>query len=65
MPENAKTENDLGSFDIQYKLLKNNLIVTQKIASKKLLLENKDFILWNSFLKTLTKHYNQSIILSK
>lgn len=65
MPENAKTENDLGSFDIQYKLLKNNLIVTQKIASKKLLLENKDFILWNSFLKTLTKQYNQSIILSK
>ena len=65
MPENAKTENDLGSFDMQYKLLKNNIIVTQKIESKKLLLDNKDFILWNSFIKTLTKHYNQSIILSK
>lgn len=65
MPENAKAENDLGSFDIQYKLLKNNLIVTQKIASKKLLLDNKDFILWNSFIKTLTKQYSQSIILSK
>ncbi|CAD0005960.1 DUF3857 domain-containing protein [Flavobacterium chungangense] len=65
MPENSKTENDLGSFDMQYKLLKNNIIVTQKIESKKLLLDNKDFILWNSFIKTLTKHYNQSIILSK
>ena len=39
--------------------------VTQKIESKKLLLETKDFILWNSFIKALTKQYNQSIILSK
>lgn len=65
MPENAKAENDLGSFDIQYKVQKNTITVTQKIESKKLLLENKDFTLWNSFIKTLTKQYNQSIILSK
>lgn len=65
MPENAKTENDLGSFDIQYKVLKNTITVTQKVESKKLLLENKDFILWNSFIKSLNKQYNQSIILSK
>ncbi|WP_417943111.1 DUF3857 domain-containing protein [Flavobacterium sp. RS13.1] len=65
MPENAKTENDLGSFDIEYKVLKNTIKVSQKIESKKLLLDNKDFILWNSFIKTLNKQYNQSIILSK
>lgn len=65
LPENAKTENDLGSFDIQYKVLKNTLTVNQKIESKKLLLENKDFVIWNSFIKTLNKQYNQSIILSK
>ena len=65
LPENAKTENDLGSFEIQYKVLKNTIAVTQKIESKKLLLENKDFTLWNSFIKALTKQYNQSIILSK
>lgn len=65
LPENAKTENDLGSFDIQYKVLKNTLTVNQKIESKKLLLENKDFVLWNSFIKTLNRQYNQSIILSK
>ncbi|MCI9846112.1 DUF3857 domain-containing protein [Flavobacterium pectinovorum] len=65
MPENAKTENDLGSFDIQYKVQKNTITVNQKIESKKLLLDNKDFLLWNSFIKTLTKQYNQSIILSK
>lgn len=65
MPENAKTENDLGTFDIQYKVVKNTITVTQKIESKKLLLDNKDFILWNSFIKALNKQYNQSIILSK
>lgn len=65
IPENAKAENDLGSFDIQYKVQKNTITVNQKIESKKLLLENKDFTLWNSFIKTLTKQYNQSIILSK
>lgn len=65
LPENAKTENDLGSFDIQYKVLNNGITVNQKIESKKLLLETKDFALWNSFIKALNKQYNQSIILSK
>lgn len=65
LPENAKTDNELGSFDIQYKVSNNSITVNQKIESKKLLLETKDFVLWNSFIKTLTKQYNQSIILSK
>lgn len=65
LPENAKTDNELGSFDIQYKVSNNTITVNQKIESKKLLLETKDFVLWNSFIKALTKQYNQSIILSK
>lgn len=65
LPENTKVSNDLGSFDIQYKVLNNTIAVTQIIESKKLLLETKDFVLWNSFIKTLNKQYNQSIILSK
>jgi hypothetical protein len=65
LPENTKAENDLGSFDIQYKVQKSTIRVTQKIESKKLLLETKDFATWNSFIKALTKQYNQSIILSK
>jgi hypothetical protein len=65
LPENAKTENVLGSFDIQYKVQNNTITVNQKIESKKLLLETKDFALWNSFIKALTKQYNQSVILSK
>lgn len=65
LPENSKVENDLGSFDFQYKVIKNTITVTQRIVSKKLLLEIKDFSVWNSFIKALNKQYNQSIILSK
>lgn len=64
-PENAKLENELASFDIQYKVVNNKIILNQKIESKKLLLETKDFEKWNSFIKSLNKQYNQSIILSK
>lgn len=65
LPENEKKENVLGSFDIQYKVSNNTVSVIQKVESKKLLIETKDFVLWNSFIKALTKQYNQSIILSK
>jgi hypothetical protein len=65
LPENTKTDNDLASFDIQYKAEKNRITIFQKVESKKLLLESKDFVLWNSFIKTLNKQYNQSIILTK
>lgn len=65
LPESVKTENDLGSFAIQYKVQKNTINVTQRVEHKKLLLETKDFVLWNSFIKAVIKQYNQSIILSK
>lgn len=65
LPENAKIENDLASFDIQYKVSNNTISVSQKIESKTLLIENKDFPIWNTFIKSLNKQYNQSIILSK
>jgi Domain of Unknown Function with PDB structure (DUF3857)/Transglutaminase-like superfamily len=65
LPENTKTDNDLASFDIQYKAEKNRITIFQKVESKKLLLESKDFVLWNSFIKTLNKQYNQSIIFTK
>jgi hypothetical protein len=65
LPENVKVENDLASFEIQYKVVKNTINITQKVTLKKLLLETKDFISWNNFIKNLKKQYNQSIILTK
>ena len=65
IPENYKFENDLLECEIQYKPQGNKLVVNQKIISKKLLIENKDFESWNLTMKNLNKQYNQSIILKK
>ncbi len=65
LPENLKTETNLATFDIQYKVQNNFILVTQKVSTKKLLLEKSDFEKWNAFLKTLNKQYNQSLILVK
>jgi len=65
IPENVKTESDFATFDIQYKVQNNVILVSQKIEYKALLLEKKEFEQWNSFIKSLNKTYNQSLILSK
>ncbi len=65
LPDNYKNETDFASVDIQYTVQKNSIIVTQKVASKTLLLQKSDFEKWNTFIKALNKQYNQSLILSK
>ncbi|SEP91904.1 DUF3857 domain-containing transglutaminase family protein [Flavobacterium urocaniciphilum] len=65
LPENSKNESDVASFEIQYKVQNNLLLVSQKVTTKKLLIEKSDFEKWNAFLKLLNKQYNQSIILTK
>lgn len=65
LPENLKLDSDFASFDIQYEVLNNIILVSQKIESKTLLLEKSAFEAWNSFIKSLNKTYNQSLILSK
>ncbi|MBE8724864.1 DUF3857 domain-containing protein [Flavobacterium hungaricum] len=65
IPENSKKENEALSFEIEYKKGKQNLIVSQKIALKKLLITVKDFESWNNVVSELTQQYNQSIILTK
>lgn len=65
IPENSKKENEVLSYDISYKKDKKNLIVSQKIALKKLVIETKDFDNWNALVNELNNQYNQSIILIK
>ena len=65
LPDNSKIETDYAIFDIQYAQQNNFILVFQKITTKKLQLEKVDFDKWNTFLKTLNKQYNQSIILIK
>ena len=65
IPENSKKENEVLSYDISYKKDKKSLIVSQKIALKKLVIETKDFDNWNALVNELNNQYNQSIILIK
>ena len=65
IPENSNKENEILSFDISYKKDKKSLIVSQKIALKKLVIETTDFDNWNSLVTELNSQYNQSIILIK
>lgn len=65
LPDNYKTESDLGDLEIHYQLNQNVLTVLQKVSSKKLVLQPRDFERWNVFIKAVNKQYNQSIILSK
>ncbi|TCN61196.1 DUF3857 domain-containing protein [Flavobacterium circumlabens] len=65
VPENSKKENENLSYEIAYKKDKKNLIVSQKIALKKLRIETSEFESWNTVINELTQQYNQSIILSK
>lgn len=65
IPENSKKENEVLSYDISYKKDKKSLMVSQKIALKKLVIETKDFDSWNALVTELNSQYNQSIILIK
>lgn len=65
IPENSKKENEVLSYDISYKKDKKSLIVSQKIALKKLVIDTKDFDSWNALVTELNSQYNQSIILIK
>lgn len=64
LPENSQSENELLRFEFQYKTLNNKITITQKTALKVLLIDNKDFVQWNTIIKNLNKQYNQSIILT-
>lgn len=64
-PDNFSYNNNLVKADITYSSKENKLIVNQKLYINVLLLEKNDFEAWNTAMKTITKQYNQNIILSK
>lgn len=65
MPENFNLKGDLVEAGIEYVASGNKITVKQRIATNVLLLEKPQFDAWNAAIKTITKQYNQNIILSK
>lgn len=64
-PDDFEFSNDLVSAKITYVQKGNKLVVDQKMKINTLLLERRQFTDWNNAIKSITKQYNQNIILSK
>ncbi|TDP60257.1 DUF3857 domain-containing protein [Flavobacterium dankookense] len=65
LPENYVFSNELLDVNVNYTLKNNKIIVSQKLMLNKLLLEKNNFANWNAAIKSMTKQYNQNIILTK
>ena len=64
-PDNYEFSNPLLNAKITYTQQGNKLVVNQEIKVNTLLVEKKQFADWNTAVKSITKQYNQNIILSK
>lgn len=64
-PDNFTIANELMKASITYSQTGNKLLVNQKIAINTLLLQENKFETWNTTIKSITKQYNQNIILTK
>jgi hypothetical protein len=63
IPKNASLDNELLKYDITYTQKDNKLMLHFMIESKKILLEQDDFELWNQTIKDLKSHYNEMIVI--
>ena len=65
IPENFKLDTNLVSAAISYNQVGNKLMVSQTMTLNTILLNKSDFESWNAAIKSITKYYNQNIILAK
>lgn len=65
LPENAAYAGDEFGFDISYVHTGNQIRVVKTFYINTLLIETDDFEAWNSMIKSLSKAYNESIVLKK
>jgi hypothetical protein len=65
LPENVKISNQLADFELQYLLEDNRLLVKQMVSNKQLIIEKDMFQTWADFIKSINKHYNQSVVFTK
>lgn len=64
-PEDFKLDTDLLSASITYIQNGQKLRIIQDMKMNTLLLNPVDFPAWNTAIKTITKHYNQNLVLTK
>lgn len=65
LPKNDSLDNELLKYTIEYIIEKEDKIILKfEIETKKLLIKNEDFELWNKSIKQLKTNYNEAIILA-
>ena len=65
VPKNFEMENDLIKIKIQYQQKGNSITLNSVLELKKIMLEKKDFALWNETVKQLKSNYSETIILKE
>ena len=65
VPKGFELENDLLKIKIQYLQKGNSIQLTSTLELKKIMLEKKDFALWNETVKQLKSNYSETIVLKE
>ncbi|TAD86070.1 MAG: DUF3857 domain-containing protein [Bacteroidetes bacterium] len=64
-PKNFNFQNDLIGISIAYKQQGNQIIATQVVTNKKLLIYPAEFVEWNKAMKAVAPHYKEQVVLEK
>ena len=65
VPKNFEIDNELLKAQFTYQLLGNTVEMKATLETKKIMLEKKDFALWNETVKKLKSAYGETIILQE
>ena len=65
IPQDVHVANDIFDFTISYRHADGQVSATQKLLMKKLYIQPKDFVTWNSALAVISPAYKEQIVLKK
>ncbi|HRI19349.1 MAG TPA: DUF3857 and transglutaminase domain-containing protein [Panacibacter sp.] len=65
LPKDYSLSNEVLSFSIKYSQHGNKIIASQELRNNSLLLQPKDFAVWNNALKQLNNQYQEQVVLEK
>ncbi|MFM2394922.1 MAG: hypothetical protein RLZZ546_2905, partial [Bacteroidota bacterium] len=63
MPKDFNIDNNLLQFESKYDKIGNQIQVVNKFKTKKLMINNTEFELWNNSINELKKQYSEVVIL--
>lgn len=65
LPKDYSLSNEVLSFSIKYAQQENKVIASQELRNNSLMLQPKDFTVWNNALKQLNNQYKEQVVLEK